>query len=152
MPWGDWRLHCSVCCQNELIRTELGKRRPGDPRPARCTNLPPACAEHGALLLISSVRRSNVISCSLLAPPLPPPPPTESCTVPFCQNLVPQATDLPIVSVLFWGWGVIAPLSKRSQGGRIEELRDNKKRRGVEILYLGCTCVCVCVCAGGVKI
>jgi hypothetical protein len=34
LPWGNWGLYCSVCCQNELIRMELGKRRPGDPQDA----------------------------------------------------------------------------------------------------------------------
>ena len=117
-------------------------------RPARCTILPPACAEHSALLLISSVRRSNVISCSLPAPPLPPPPPTEPCTVPFCQNLVPQATDLPIVSVLFLGWGDYCSPKQTVRGRENWGTAGQQKRRGVEILYLGCTCVCEWVLVG----
>lgn len=63
----------------------------------------------------------------------------QPCTVPFCQNPVPQPTDLPIVSVLFFGRGGYCPLplSKRYEWGGFgrEELRilRSNEKKGPEI-------------------
>lgn len=104
----------------------------------RCCSVFPACAEHGALLLISSVRRSNVISCRL-APLLPSlrtmhrpflPKPSTATSRPTCQLFL----------FYFLGGGVIAPQSKRCKHWEGDN-SGTAERRGLKILYLGYTCV-----------